>query len=311
MKPAADTLANPPQLRFTGFTCFARFTLRAVTHALGGGLLSTVLMASPAQAQFELPKENPPAKVAQQVGLTEIALEYNSPAVKGRKIWGSVVPYDRPWSISSNQATLIRFGKDVVFGEKVVAAGTYRLYAVPSRNEWTFVISKSAEKGSLSRDGKLEGDAITAPATTTPTAANRERLTFFFSNFDDQKTTLDLEWEKLRVSVPIAVRTSEQVMAGISGLDEGWRSYANAARYMLETKKDFETGLRYANQSLALKDDWYTHWIKGALLAAKGDYGEAVEEGETAYQLGLKLGDAFVLETELRRALNDWKRRKH
>lgn len=281
---------------------------RGVVQALGAGTLTLLLAAAPARAEFELPRENPAAKVSQQVGLTDIAVEYNSPAVKGRKIWGSLVAFDRPWSISNNQPTLVRFGKDVLFGEHLVASGTYRLYAVPGRSTWTFVLSRSAEKDGLPRDGKLEADAVTAQVT--PVAApHRERLTFLFANFDDEKASLDLEWEKLRFSLPIVVRTSQQVMANINGLDDAWRSYANAARYMLETKKDFDTGLRYINQSLSLKEDWYSYWIKGALYAAKGDFVAAVEQGDKAYQLGSRLGDGFTLETELRRALNDWRRR--
>jgi len=281
---------------------------RGVVQALGAGTLAFLLAASPARAEFELPRENPPAKVSQQVGLTDIAVEYNSPAVKGRKIWGSLVAFDRPWSISNNQPTLVRFGKDVLFGEHLIASGTYRLYAVPGRSTWAFVLSRSAEKDGLPRDGKLEADAVTVQVTPV-TAPHRERLTFLFSNFDDEKASLDLEWEKLRFSLPIVVRTSQQVMANINGLDEAWRSYANAARYMLETKKDFDTGLRYINQSLSLKEDWYSYWIKGALYAAKGDFAAAVEQGDKAYQLGSRLGDGFTLETELRRALNDWRRR--
>ncbi len=84
---------------------------------------------------------------------------------------------------------------------------------------------------------------------------------------------------------------------------------ANAARFMLETKKDFDAGLRYANQSLALKEDWYTYWIKAALLAAKRDYRGAVEQGQRAYELGQRLGDDFFLEADLKKALADWRRR--
>ena len=75
---------------------------------------------------------------------------------------------------------------------------------------------------------------------------------------------------------------------------------------MLETKKDFDAGLKYADKSLALKEDWYTYWIKAALFAAKGEYRAAHEQGEKAYQLGQRLGDGFVLEPELKKSLADW-----
>ena len=130
-----------------------------------------------------------------------------------------------------------------------------------------------------------------------------------FSDFSEESATLDLEWERVKVSMPIAVNTGAQVMAGIAELDNAWRSYANAARYMLEAKKDYDTGLKYADQSLALKEDWYTYWIKASLLAAKLDWRGARDAGQRAYQLGQKLGDGFVLEYELRRNVADWTKR--
>ena len=111
------------------------------------------------------------------------------------------------------------------------------------------------------------------------------------------------------MSIPIVVNTSRQIQAGIDELESAWRSYANAARYMLETKKDFDAGLRYANQSLALKEDWYTFWIKASLLAAKGDYRGRARAGGEGVRDGKKAGEDFVLEPDLRRDLADWSRR--
>ena len=261
--------------------------------------LLTFLLLAPAgaRADIDLPRESPPARVSQQIGLTEITVDYASPAVKGRRIWGQVVPYDRAWTISPGQLTTIHFSRDVTVGDRPVAAGVYRLSAIPSKESWTIVLadSKGAEVRFKAR-----------PAKASP---HRERLLFLFSNFSEDRAELDLEWGDVRVPIVIATKTAEQVAASISELDDAWRSYASAARFMLENKKDFDTGLRYANQSLALKDDWYTRWIKAALLAAKHDYKGAVVEGERAYQLGKELGDGFVLEADLRRNLDDWKKR--
>lgn len=274
-------------------------------------VLLVSLLSARAGAELELPRDSPPARLAQQVGLTDITLEYSSPAVRGRRIWGGLVPYDKPWSISPNQPTTIRFSKDVVFGDKPTPAGAYRLSAVPGRSEWSLVLTRVADPASPgpAREGKPE------PATVrvkVPVHSNpfRERLTFFFANFGDEATALELEWEKARVEVTIGVNTAEEMATRIRALDEVWRSYASAARYMLETEKDFDAGLRYANQSLALKEDWYTYWIKAALLAAKGDFQGAHEQGLRAYTLGQGLGEGFVLEPELRKALADWDKRR-
>ncbi len=262
-------------------------------------------MASRARAapEVDLPRESPAARVFQQVGLTDIEVDYASPAIKGRSIWGGVVPYDKPWTISASAPTTIRFSKDVEVAGKTVTAGTYRLSALPGKTEWTLLFAKSDGAAA-----KVGGDEVRVKVRPKAAPA-REHLAFVFSDFDDDKATLDLEWAKLRVSIPITTNTTQQVLAGIEELDNAWRSYANAARFMLETKKDFDAGLKYADRSLALKEDWYTYWIKAALLAAKHDYKDAVVQGERAYELGQKAGDGFTLEAELKKALADWKKR--
>jgi len=276
-------------------------------------VVAALALAGPAQAQaeLELPRDCPTARVSQQVGLTEIVVEYGSPAATGRRVWGTLVPYDRPWSISQGRPTTIRFSRDVTVGGAPVAAGTYRLSAIPSKDAWTFLLARAGDRaaGAGTPAGAGPEPAPIRVRVRPKAAPHRERLTFLFSDFNSERTSLDLEWENLRASLPIAANTAAEVQASIKELDGAWRSYANAARFMLETKKDFDAGLKYANQSLALKEDWYTFWIKASLLAAKHDYKGAIEQGERAYQLGNELGDGFVLEPELKKALADWKKK--
>ena len=275
-----------------------------------------VLLGARASAGSEFAGLAPVARISQRVGITEITVEYRSPAVQGRRIWGALVPYDKPWDISVTHPTTIRFSDEVLVGEKSLAAGTYRFAAVPGKDSWKVILTPvAAPNVGSGQDANPPGGAESAsvgvelkvPARTAPP---RERLTFLFSNFDEEKTSLDLEWEKLRISIPIATHTEQRMQSEISQLENVWHSYANAARYMLETEKDYDAGLKYADQSLALKEDWYTYWIKAALLAAKRDYASAVEQAERAYDLGRQqFGDNFVLEGDLRQTLAGWKRR--
>jgi hypothetical protein len=261
-----------------------------------------------ALAQVELPRVVPAAKVTQQVGLTEIGVEYDCPAAKGRKVWGGVVPFGQLWLMGSNGATKIKFSKDVTIGDRSIPAGSYWLLAIPTKDAWTVVVNKSADPISSAADYKPELDV--AHVKVLPKAVTRrERLIYTFSEITDDRTSLDLEWDALRVSVPIQVNTTQQVQAAINGLDTTWRSYANAARYMLETKKDYDAGLKYIDQALALKDDWYSMWVKAALLAAKGDFGSAHDWAEKAHALALQVGTVGGLEPQLTRAIADWGRK--
>jgi hypothetical protein len=279
-----------------------RFTGSSVVAAM------LVLVPSKVSAQLDLPRPSPSAKVTQVIGLTEISVEYSSPAVKGRAIWGALVPYDQMWRTGANQATKITFSRDVIFGDKPVPAGSYALFTIPAKAAWTVILNKKAEQAGTGRDYKADLDLVRFQAHARP-APHRERMTFLFSDFTDDKGLLDLEWDKLRVSLPIRVNTEEQALANIAkGIDAAWRTYANAARYLGETKKEYDTGLKYIDQSLALKEDWFNLWIKATLLAGKGKTKEAIVVGEKAYQLGQK-AEYFFLEPEIKKTLADWKKK--
>ncbi|HEY5089378.1 MAG TPA: DUF2911 domain-containing protein [Polyangia bacterium] len=268
-----------------------------------------ISMAAPAFAwgigDLELPRESPVGKVSQQVGLTEVAVEYGSPAVKGRKIWGALVPYDKLWSLGGYQATKVRFSRDVTVGDKAVPAGTYALFAIPGKSAWTLILNKNADQLGSGHDYRPELD-VARVQVRPKTDRYHERLSFAFEVVTDDEASLELTWEKLSLSVPIRVNTTQEVLTNISALDNTWRAYANAGRYMLETRKDYDLGLRYVDQSLALKEDWYNLWIKALLLAAKSDYRAAEKSAARAFELGLKANDTFFPEAEIKKELADW-----
>lgn len=281
----------------------ATLTCSAAMFAVA--LAGAQVASAAALASLDLPRESPVGKLSQQVGLTEIAVEYGSPAVGGRKIWGALVPYDKLWSLGAYQATKVRFSRDVTFGDKAVPAGTYALFAIPGKTSWTLVLNKNADQLATGHD--YRGDLDVARVQIHPKPAPfRERLAFAIPDFTDDGAVLEIAWDKLKVSIPIRVNTTEEVLTNISALDNTWRAYANAARYMLETKKNYDLGLRYIDQSLALKEDWYNVWIKALLLAAKTNYKDAGTSAGRALELGLKAGDPLFPEPEIRKALAGW-----
>lgn len=283
---------------------------RSLIHLLRllGAVAMTVVLLPTAQAQPDLPRPSPNAKVSQFIGLTEITVEYSSPAVKGRKIWGELVPYDQMWRTGANQATKVSFSRDTTFGGHLVLAGTYALFTIPGKGAWTVILNKKAEQSGTGSDYKAELDLVRFQVHPKP-APMRERMTFLFSDFTDDKGSLDLEWEKLRLPIPIKVSTEAQAIANINKtLDNTWRTYASSARYMADTKKDYDTALKYIDQSLALKEDWFNLWIKATIVAAQGHRKDAIALAEKSYELGKK-AEVFFWEGEIRKTLAEWKKK--
>jgi len=266
-------------------------------------------LAGAARADLDLPRPSPFAKVTQTVGYTDITVDYSSPGVKGRKIWGNVVPYDKMWRAGANNATKVTFSRDVTFAGKPLAAGTYAFFVIPTKGAWTVILNKKADQSGTGAAYNQAEDALRV--SITPKAAPmRERLAYLVTDFTDDKASLDLEWDKLRLAIPIGLDTAKQAQAAIDGaIDNVWRTYANAARYMLETKKDYATGTKLIDQSLALKQDWFNLWIKAELQAAQGHYADARTTGQKAYDLGTK-SPMFFLEGEIKKTLADWKNKK-
>ena len=257
-----------------------------------------------AAAEVGFPNRSPYASVSQWVGLTNITVNYYSPAVAGRRLWGSVLKPGAVWLVGDGAAPTVAFSRDVVVGGAAVPAGTYALVAVPSAGEWTVILNRQTTLWrATDRNPALDVARIAAHAEPAP---HRERLTFLFSDFADERATLDLEWDALRIRIPIGLHTEEQVGGAIQSLDVAWRSYAEAARYLLEKKHDVGAGLKYVDQSLALKETWYNTWIKASLLAARGDYPNAHAAADRAYQLGHAAGAEFTLEPDVKDALATW-----
>jgi hypothetical protein len=122
------------------------------------------LMAAGAAEAQEMPRVSPKAKVEQRVGVTDVTVEYHRPGVKGRKIWGELVPYGEPWRTGANERTTVTFSTPVTVGGTQLAAGTYGLVTIPGEETWTVALSKTAEAwGSFTYSA--ENDAVRVEVT--------------------------------------------------------------------------------------------------------------------------------------------------
>ncbi len=267
--------------------------------------LAGILPAGRASAQLELPRPSQNAKVWQLVGLTEVSVEYSSPAVKGRTIWGGLVPYDKLWRTGANAATKLTVSKDVTIAGKPVPAGSYSIFTIPRASSWTVVVNKNA---SASTGSYKEAEDVVRFQTTPVAIPHRERLAFIVSDATDETASLDLEWEKVRVSIPIQLGTAAQALANVkTATDNAWRPWNAAARYALDTKKDVDWALRLVDTSVALRQDWQNLWTRALVLKAKGRTKDAISSAKKAYDLGKK-SDGFFFEADVKKALDEWKK---
>lgn len=274
-------------------------------------LKASALLSLPAlvQAAPEVPQPSPRAKVEQRVGITDFAITYSSPGVKGRKIWGGLVPYDEVWRAGANASTLLEASRDFFVGETPVPAGTYAVYAVPSRGgDWT-VILNSNTKAWGTRGYDPANDVARVQVKPQKLSEPRERLTYIFSNTTDEGVDLDLEWAAVRVRIPLRVDTRSQVLAGIeTSVKEAWQPHWISARYLLDNEIDLDRALELIEASIAIHADWRNHWVQAQLLGKMGQKKKAVDAAKRASSLGK--GD-YIFENfyaaDVAKAIEGWK----
>lgn len=247
--------------------------------------LPALAISSRASAQaLELPQPSPHARVEQRVGLTDVALDYSSPGVKGRKIWGEVVPYDKVWRAGANQPTKLTVSRDFSFGGTPVPAGTYSVFITPGKTTWTVMLNKSLTATQDQHDAKDDVAKLAVKPAALP--ALRERLRYTFDDTQDDHTTLALEWERVRIPVAITVDTKAQVAASIDrAVGEVWRIDFNAASWLFDNGQ-VDRALELADKSIAIQPTWRAEWLRAQIQHKKGNKAEATASVGRAQELG-------------------------
>jgi hypothetical protein len=147
---------------------------------------------------------SPKALVEQTVGYTEVKIEYNRPGVKGRSIWGSLVPYNTVWRAGANEATKITFSTDVRIDGKQLKAGSYSFFAIPGQKTWTLIFNKVANQWGAFEYNDVE-DALRIEVTPMQNNCWQEWLAYTINKTSDKKAVVMLEWEKLKVPFNVEV----------------------------------------------------------------------------------------------------------
>ena len=147
---------------------------------------------------------SPKASVMQTVGFTDVTIDYSRPGVKGRTIWGALVPYNKVWRAGANEATTINFTTDVTIEGKNLPAGKYGFFTIPNKDSWTLIFNKVADQWGAFQYNEAE-DALRV--TVKPESNNfQEWLAYTITKTGDKSAVVSLEWEKLKVPFKIEVK---------------------------------------------------------------------------------------------------------
>lgn len=254
--------------------------------------LATFLLPAGAIAQekVEFPAASARAVLKQRVGLTDVEVDYSRPNKNDRQIFGSLVPFDKPWRTGANQPTKIKTSGPIKWGDKEVPAGEYVLYSIPGASEWTLILSKNLTAQTLA-EHKPEEEAARAKAKPVMIAMPAETFTIGFEDLRANSATFYLEWDKTRVPLKVTTNDVEKVTQGIDAIIKGGQPqepvfYYQAASFYLDQNKDLPQALKWVDQAIEKNPKaYFMQQKKAQILAKMGNKKEAIAAAEKSIEL--------------------------
>ena len=267
-------------------------------------VLIFILSLSAAGQQIRTPRPSPDATVTQIVGVTEVKIDYSSPGVKERKIWGELVPFGEIWRTGANEATTITFDDAVKINGTELLAGTYGIHTIPNESEWEFIFSKDTK---IDGGSNFNKDNEVLRVKAKPEEHHfMERMTFLFTDVTDKSVIVNLLWDELKVSFNIETNTNELFLSNARE-QLSWSPTFQAAQYCLNANINLEEALKWIEASCLINEVYWNTRVKAQIQNKLGMKNEAIATMEKAIVLGSKIKKAPFDFDNMKKMLEDWK----
>lgn len=255
--------------------------------------LSVSLSFGAGAQSIKTPPPSPPQFVRQDFGLSNIELSYSRPGIKGRTVFGDLVPYGKVWRTGANQATTLTFGDDVIIGNTKVPAGKYGLLTIPGQSEWTFIITRQLDVTNPAAY-KQDQDVVRVTAQTHDMPFSLETFTILFSDVTSSTCNLTLCWDKTAVAIPIKTDIDSKVMKQIDNvMSKDSRPYFAAALYYLDNGKDLNKALEWFDKAIAQDPTaFYAVYQKARCQAKMGKKQDAIATAKKSIELSKQANNA-------------------
>jgi hypothetical protein len=276
--------------------------------------LTASFVAAQQPPPMRLPQISQGASVKQTIGLNDVTITYSRPGVKGRKIWGGLVPYGAVWRTGANAATTIQFTEDVLVEGQPLPAETYSLHTIPGEKDWTLIFNKEANQwGSYSYDAAK--DAVRVKVTPIP-GPPQEWMQFRFEDLTINSARVVLIWENLQVPFTIknATDTNTKVVAMLrdsvaKAKPDEWQAYYRAGNYLVQNKIYMDDAAAWLDKAIAIRPAPQTYYAKARYFDAAGKTREAIAELDKALAAA-KPDTPTALLDEIRNVKKTWTEKK-
>jgi hypothetical protein len=244
--------------------------------------------------KVDFPAPSPACTLKQRVGLTDIDIVYSRPGMKGRQIFGGLVPYGEVWRTGANNATKVTFSTPVKLNGNEIPAGTYALFTIPGETEWTIIINKGADQwGAFQYDQKA--DLVRFKVTPVTLAEHIETFTIEFNHIRDESAVLNLVWDDvvvpIKLEMDVATKLVPQIEAAMAGEGNN-KPYYQAAMFYYDQGLDLQKASKWIDAAIAQRPAHYMVYLKAQILAKLGDKEGAIAAAKRSIELAKAAKDS-------------------
>ena len=248
------------------------------------------------QAQIQTPQPSPSAKVHQTIGLSEVSVDYSRPAMRGRTIFGDLVPYGKVWRTGANMRTKFTTDSDLKIDGKELKKGTYAILTIPNKESWDIIFYTEYQAGGAPAELDESKVALKVNAKVNAMEHPSENFTIAFGDLSDGVSgNMYIMWDKTIVWTKIETPTDEMAVASIEKAMTGpsANEYFSAASYYRSSGKDLNKALEWVTKAVEMNPDAF--WMsrqKSLIQADLGDKKGAVETAKISLAASEKAGNA-------------------
>jgi hypothetical protein len=259
-------------------------------------------------SQIQTPQASPSSELKQTVGLSEVTVRYSRPSMRGRAIFGNLVPFDAVWRTGANANTTVTFSDPVTIGSSTMEAGTYALFTKPGASQWEVYFY--SDTNNWGTPGEWDENKVAATATAPVYSMDDpvETFTITIDDLNNNGATIGLIWENTYVGIPFQVPTQEKAMKSIETVMSGPSSgdYYAAASYYFEEGKDLQRAREWIDKAVTANPDAYWMARRQSLIYAKmGDTKGAIAAAKKSLAAAEKAGNADYVKMN-KDSLKEW-----
>ena len=266
-------------------------------------------------SQIKTPRVSPASEVEQMVGLTEIEIEYSRPSMRGREVFGNLVPFGKVWRTGADNSTKISFDTDVIISGKTIQSGTYSIFSIPNKKSWEIIFYSDVELWGVPRDWSENKIVFSSMFDVKKLKKSNtvETFTISFNDLTNNDVNMSISWENTSVDIKIEVPTRSMVESDINKvLSDNPKSsdYYAAAVFYRQENINLDKALEWMNKAIEMNESprFWQYRQQSLIMAANDKFADAVDAAKKSLNLAIEADNQDYIKMN-RESIAEWSKK--